>query len=473
MAELSLKNLERVQGWGGAVCALSNVFRPESVEGVQDVLELARRSSRPVAMRGGGQSYGDASLVDKGIVLDLSKMDKVLAWDPETGIADLEPGVTIEKLWKHIIADGYWPPVVSGTMYTTMGGCAAMNIHGKNNFCQGTFGEHILELDVVFPDGTLKTVKRDLEDDLFLSLIGGLGMLGVITRLQMKMKKIYSGRVCVEAFNTPNIAEMINAFELMYAKSDYLVGWVDTTATGSAVGRNQVHRANYLPEGRDADPKAFLHSSAQGLPANIMGIFPKKLMHLLFMPFCNNIGMRLVNMGKYYSGQLMPQHVQYLQTHAAFNFLLDYVPDWKLAYGKKGLIQYQSFIPKESAAVCHTAIIKRAQEVGIPAYLGVFKKHRPDPFLMTHSVDGYSMALDFKVTDNNRAELWKLTHELNAIVLDAGGKFYFAKDLTMPKGTVNRFIPEENMRRFLEQKHACDPTNLLQTELTRRIFENS
>ena len=68
---------------------------------------------------------------------------------------------------------------------------------------------------------------------------------------------------------------------------------------------------------------------------------------------------------------------------------------------------------------------------GLPSYLAVMKRHRPDKFLMTHSLDGYSLALDFKVNDKNRAKLWSLAQQMNRRVLEAGGRFYFAKDSTL------------------------------------------
>ena len=144
---LSPGHLARVEGWGMAVDCIAHTYQPEDVAGIGRVFNLARTTGRPVCLRGGGNSYGDAAILQDGIILDLTRMDKILAWDSETGIIDTEPGVTIEKLWKSIISYGWWPPVVSGTMYTTMGGCAAMNIHGKNNYTMGPFGEHILEFD--------------------------------------------------------------------------------------------------------------------------------------------------------------------------------------------------------------------------------------------------------------------------------------------------------------------------------------
>lgn len=454
-----------------AVDGTSHLFLPRSVEEIQNVFEFAKAEGLTIALRGGGRSYGDASLNDGGIILDLSRMNRILVWDAKTGIVETEPGVTIEKLWKSVIVDGWWPPVVSGTMFTTMAGCAAMNIHGKNNFKVGTFGEHILDFDILLPNGESKTCSREENSDLFFAAIGGFGMLGCFTRVRLQMKKVYSGNVWVEAFNTRDLREMAGEIEERVPDSDYLVGWVDCTSRGGGLGRGIVHQAGYLPPGADPDPRETQRISAQELPSRVMGVVPKSLMWWPLSFFVNNPGMRLVNAAKYWSGEvLQPRGHRYYQSHAGFAFLLDYVPNWKWSYKPGGLIQYQSFLPRESAVETYEKLLRMSQRENLPPYLGVFKKHRPDPFLMTHSVDGYSLALDFRVTPGTRRRLWDLCHRMDKVVLQAGGRFYFAKDATLQREAVRRFFPEEKLARFLALKRRCDPGNLLQTDLSRRLF---
>jgi FAD/FMN-containing dehydrogenase len=477
-AALGPRTMARVEGWGMAVDALAHRVFPESAEGIADALALARRKSLPVAFRGAGRSYGDASTRDGGLVVDLSRFNRILAWDPASGIIETEPGVTIEQLWKHIIGDGFWPPVVSGTMFTTMAGCAAMNIHGKNNYCAGPFGEHVLDFDLMLADGSIMTCSREHNAGLFHAAIGGFGMLGCFTRLRLKMKKVHSGLLWVEAFTTPSLDGMIEEFEDRLEDSDYLVGWIDCTAGGRGLGRGVVHQAKYRAPGEDARPADTLNVAAQELPSTLLGVVPKSLMWLPLSFFTNNLGMRCVNTGKYLASRFIaPRGERYLQPHAAFAFLLDYVPGWKNAYRPLagdargcGLIQYQSFIPAENAARVHETLVRMARRAGMPSYLGVFKKHRPDAFLMTHALDGYSLALDFKVTARNRRALWALCHQMDEVVLDNGGKFYFAKDATLRAGAVERFIPPANLAAFLALKEQCDPGNLLQTDLSRRLL---
>ena len=139
--------------------AHGRVLRPRSVEAVREVLAEAAAAGRTVGLRGAGCSYGDASVNSQGLSLDLTQMNQILSFDAATGIADLEAGVTVEQLWKHALPKGYWPKVVSGTMFPTVAGAAAMNIHGKNNFRVGTFGDNVLDFDIVLPSGEVRTFR--------------------------------------------------------------------------------------------------------------------------------------------------------------------------------------------------------------------------------------------------------------------------------------------------------------------------
>ena len=178
-------------------------------------------------------------------------------------------------------------------------------------------------------------------------------------------------------------------------------------------------------------------------------------------------GVRLVNALKALSDRL-ERGKSHLQSHASFHFFLDYVPEWIRAYGRPGLIQVQPFLPKEAAVEAMREILKLARRRSIPPTLVVFKKHRPDRFLLSHGLDGYSLAMDFPA--GRRAELWALARDIQRITLDAGGRFYFAKDSTLTADDLSRCFPDESLRAFRELKQKCDPEGLLQTDLARRVW---
>lgn len=446
------------------------LYRPVNADGICGVFEAARKAGKTVGLRGAGRSYGDAALNSEGVVLDLTRMTRILEWNPQTGVISVEPGVTVGQLWRYAIEDGWWPPVVPGTMFPTLGGALAMNIHGKNNWKAGPIGDHVTEFELLTPGGERKRCARDENADLLHAVIGGFGVLGVITRLTLQMKRVYSGLLDVEGFSIRNFDDLFEKFDARLPSADYLVGWIDCFASGDALGRGQVHAANFLAPGEDLEPAQTLRAENQELPDNLLGVFPKSLMWRMMKPLVNDTGMRAVNFAKYLSSATIGEGTRHRQSHAGFAFLLDYVPGWKKAYLPGGLIQYQSFVPKADAKRVFRQQLQLAQSYGVIPYLGVFKRHRADDFLMTHAVDGYSFALDFRVTPATRGALLSLAAEMDRLVLDAGGRYYFAKDSALHRASVVEAVGAARVEKFLALKAECDPEDLLQTNLYRRLF---
>jgi FAD/FMN-containing dehydrogenase len=115
-------------------------------------------------------------------------------------------------------------------------------------------------------------------------------------------------------------------------------------------------------------------------------------------------------------------------------------------------------------------MLQLCKRAGLPSYAGVLKRHRPDKFLLSHALDGYSLALDFRVTDGNRQRLMALVAQLDALVLQAGGRFYFAKDATLNAESVRGYLGTETIGKFKKLKNETDPDNILQSDLYRRCF---
>ena len=467
------RDWEYVEAWGMSSGRAARVIRPRSTDELQAALAEAQSAGVSLAPRGAGCSYGDASTLKDGWVLDLTRMNKVLSFDPESGALEAEAGLSVRGAWRHILPHGWWPYVVSGTMHPTLAGAAAMNIHGKNNFRVGTFGDHVLEFDLVLPSGEVRTASREENPDLFHAAIGGFGMLGLFSRVVMDTKRVHSGLMEVRGVSTHDLAEMMEVFEAEKAGADYLVGWIDCFPGGDRSGRGLVHVGRNLRPGEDPDPGASLDVRAQSLPKNILGVIPKSEVWRALRLFNHDPGMRLVNAAKYLAGRLEGMQDPHLQSHAAFHFLLDFVPNWKWAYGRRGhrgLLQYQVFLPKETAHATLLELLDRCRAREHVSYLGVLKRHRPDPFWLTHSLDGWSLALDFKVDDERRASLWEHCHDLTELVLSAGGKFYFAKDSVLRSEDVSRFLPADKLSAFKALKAELDPTGMLATDLSQRLF---
>ena len=467
---LPLDRLEHLQGFGRAVGAAGYVYRPSTVESLRELLLNAARRQRPVVLRGSGQSYGDASLRPEAVVLHMGRMSRILAWDPRTGILDAEPGVTIRDLWRYTLGDGWWPPVVPGTMFPTLAGCLAMNVHGKNNWARGTVGDHCLEMDLLLPGGETLTVSRDHRPDLFHAVIGGFGLLGVVTRFRWQLKRVHSGLVEVKAISTPNLEAMLREMDDAKDLYEYVVGWIDAFPGRKRLGRGQLHLARYLEPGEDPEPAQTLRFESQDLPDTLFGLLPRSNLWRFMKPWTNRLGMRIVNEAKYRLSSTLQEGVVYRQSLAGYQFLLDYVPGWERAYLPGGLIQHQSFVPKEAAAKVFRSQLEICRRRHMPSFLAVLKRHRPDPFLLSHAVDGYSLALDFPVTTRNHDRLWALVRELAEPVVEAGGRFYAAKDAALPADLFQATFTEGQLDRFAALRAEVDPQGILTSALAERLL---
>lgn len=340
-----------------------------------------------------------------------------------------------------------------------------MNIHGKNAFKAGPIGEHVEEIDLMTADGAVRTLTPS--DELFYAVISGAGLLGAITRVKIRLKKVQSGNLRVLALAAKNWDEEFEAFEKYTPIADYVVSWIDCFGKGNGSGRGALHVAWY-----EDDPSEFpssLKISSQDLPDTILGFFPKSVVWRCLKFFSTRPGMRFINWAKYKSGSILGNGKTEHQSLVAFSFLLDYVPNWRWAYLPDGFIQYQSFVPKEHAKRVFAEQIRLQQKAKLESYLGVMKRHRPDMFLLSHAVDGYSLALDFKVTRKNRERLWRLAHQMNDLVLNAGGRFYLAKDNTLRSEDIISYLGEDTIDAFRKAKAELDPEGLFTSEQAKRL----
>jgi FAD/FMN-containing dehydrogenase len=158
------------------------------------------------------------------------------------------------------------------------------------------------------------------------------------------------------------------------------------------------------------------------------------------------------------------------ETYAAANFLLDAIPNWRDIYKPGGLIQHQSFVPREAASSVFAEVLRRSQAAGCVPSLAVLKKHRGDDFTLSYLLDGYSLALDYPVRRRHEQRLLRLMRELNDVLADHGGRVYFAKDSTATAEQVARMYPPERLAEFVALKARYDPHGLLSTDLYRRVL---
>ena len=182
---------------------LAVVF-PASTKDVSAVARACNASRTVIVARGGGSSLTGASIPTRNsIVLDMSKMSRILETRIEDEYVVVEPGIALDALNRHLSRYGYfYPPDPASSAFATVGGTISTNAGGLRAIMYGSTKEWVLGLEVVLADGRIihtgsRTTKRSIGYDLTAIMVGSEGTLGIITKAILKIwpKPETTGRI--------------------------------------------------------------------------------------------------------------------------------------------------------------------------------------------------------------------------------------------------------------------------------------
>lgn len=441
---------------------MAYVARAGSRGEIERVLAEARRRGLSVTMRGSGYSYGDEILNEGGVILDLARMNRILDWNPETGCMTVEPGVTYGQALACCLKDNWVVPAVPGTRHPTMGGALANNVHGKNAWREGNIGESVAAFSLLAGDGRVYRCSREENPELFFAAIGGLGLLGVFLEVVLQCKPIPSPYLEVRKWTAPNLDALLRDMETLRESGEYHIAWVDCFATGRSLGRGTLHSARFVerPAGRDGQV-------AETSPY-LLGVFPRTWVWPLAKPFFGNRFMRAVNTAKFHADRLTSLRSPCVESFFEFTFLLDSIPEWRQLYRPLGYFEFMPLIPFDRAPETFRRLIELTHACGSPSYLAGLKCHRKDDFLLTYSLDGWSLGFDVRVVKGQEKRVDELFYRMTEMALEAGGKVHLAKDDKLTPDHFQRMFPR--WKEFEAAKRKYDPESLFESGMYRRLF---
>lgn len=372
---------------------------------------LSKDSSKGLAF-GMGRSYGDSCLNPGGVLWNTTLLDRFIHFNRTSGTLICESGVLLRDIQKLATESGWMLAVTPGSQMVTVGGAIANDVHGKNHHRMGNFGEHITSLELVRTDGQIIQCSPNENMDFFWATIGGLGLTGIITRVHIQLRKINSVYLDTESIPYGNLNEFIELSSESEADWEYTVSWIDCLSKKNA--RGIFMRANHSNHFEPPPPSPKERS--------IPFVPPISTINRFSLPILNNTYFHL---NRLKSGQ-RKAHYQ------PFFYPLDGLQHWNRMYGPKGFYQYQSVIPKEVSKEATQAMLDQVRQSGEGSFLAVLKTFgdRESKGMLSFPRPGVTLAIDFP---NNGIATEKLFNLLDAIVSEAGGRLYPAKDTRMPK----------------------------------------
>lgn len=414
--------------------------------------DLERLTIDAALTRGLGRSYGDASLPATAAdrVAGSRLANRILAFDPSTGVMRAEAGVSLVDLVRLMLPRGWFPPVVPGTKYVTLGGMVASDIHGKNHHVEGCFGRHVRGLRIRLADNSIVDCDPETHADLFDGTIGGMGLLGHILEVEFVLHRVPSSWIWMAREQVSDIDAYLAGLDRAATTWPMTMGWIDCVNRGRSLGRG-VLMAGRWATAAEAGPTPPADKADIALPFEL----PNWAL--------NPVTAGLFNTAYYW------RHRRRLTgtcvSPETFFFPLDAILDWNKGYGSRGFTQYQCVIPRAAGAPAVREFLDRLTKLGGASPLCVIKDCGPEGRgVLSFPLEGTSIAVDMPVT----RDIQRIVDGLNEFLIPAGGRIYLTKD---------RFTRAEHFRAmeprlpaFEALRARWDPQRRLRSAQSRRLF---
>ncbi|MDF2234594.1 FAD-binding oxidoreductase [Albimonas sp. CAU 1670] len=412
-----------LSGWGRCPVVPAHRVAPADLPAAAEAL---RRQGEGIAPRGLGRAYGDAALPPAsgpGLAVETARLDRLHAFDPETGVLVAESGVSLGEIATAFLPRGWFPAVVPGTRFVSLGGAIAADVHGKNHHAPGggAFGDHLEWVEVMGADGTVRRLAPG--DPGFAETCGGMGLTGFIARAALRLRRVDSGWLRQETRRASGLDAAMDLIEASHGWT-HTSAWIDCLAGGRALGRAILYRAedaayDELPATQKLDRWALKAQEKRlGPPPDLV---PGFALNLLTMRAFNAL---------YWAGGGRAERAgpAYVDWGKCFH-PLDAVLGWNRIYGRRGFVQFQCALPPETARAGLRAMLETTSAAGQGSFLAVLKALGPGREGATLSFPrrGWTLALDFPATPR----AFFVIERLHRLTAEHGGRIYLAKDARM------------------------------------------
>ncbi len=418
----------RLAGWGRYP---SSEVRVTAIRTRDDLARTLRQANGPCIARGMGRSYGDSSLAPH--VIDLRRHDHFLNFDSDRGTIRCGAGATLAALLDIVVPRGWFLPVTPGTGFVSVGGAIASDVHGKNHHRDGSFADFVESLLLMMPNGELVTCSSEENAELFHAAAGGMGLSGIIVDAVLKLRRIRSSFVDERIVKTSDLHDTLACLD-EHGEATYVVAWLDANKRGAARGRALVMIGEHA---QDDDFEVHRKPHARipfDLPSMCLNSLVMRLFNALYY---ERIRTRMTTRRTHYEPYFYP---------------LDRLRDWNRLYGRAGLLQHQSVVPRTSAREAIEELLSCVATSGLGSPLSVLKAlGEGNQNYLSFPRAGYTLTMDFKRSDTALA----LMGRLDDIVLAHGGRMYLAKDACMSESTFKRSYPAWEVFQTVRERHGA------------------
>ncbi len=438
---------EKISGWGGYPTEIVNINYPNNI---QEIINEIKKGN--TIARGNGRAYGD-SAQNKDKTINMKNFNKILSFDKNSGILEVEAGVILEDIINTFLPKGWFPYVTPGSKFVTVGGLICADVHGKNHHKEGSFRNYVEWIDIINAHGDILRCSRKENEELFEWTIGGMGLTGIIIRAAIKLRSIETSWIKEKTYIANNLDEILDIFEKTKS-STYSVAWLNANKRKnnkyqSLIMTGEHALINELDHSKRLNPLKLIKRKGIKIPF----YFPNWFLNILLV--------RIFNLIYYFLNK--NSRKEKLKYWNNYFYPLDNILEWNKIYGKKGFVQYQCVIPLQKSKIGLEEILDEIQKSKADSYLTTLKRFGKQDGNFSFPMEGYTIAFDFPTNK----KVFDLLDKLDKITLKFGGRFYLAKDARMKKNTFKD--SDERIKNFIEFRNKNNSFNKFKSSQSLRL----
>lgn len=447
-----------LSGWSKTTFTTSKVYSPSMYEDIIQIFESAFKEQLSISILGGMRSYSD-NFLNSEISIDMRNFNNVIALNESQLL--VQSGATFYEVADFLSNKGHMMEVIPGSGHVTIGGAISNNIHGKNAYKSGFFGNHVVEITYIdLSSFEIKKCSREVDSQIFHSIISGLGVLGVVIEVLINLKNIESLTVIENQIVVENIDDLFNTIERIEEQADYLIASVDLSSglTNKSFAKLSYSKLVNTPYKEKKSINLFKILGNHRLIRPLFSFkFSYKIIEKIF--------------GIYASG-LLSNKKEKVNNVFESHYLNDvFLPEYNY-YFKNGFFEYQCNVPKKNSKEFYEFFITEIDRLKIKPLMTGIKSYSAasEDFLLSFQLkeNSYSFTFDFPNIDTNQIK--DLFSRLNKKIVKLNGKVYYAKTACLDFEEFEAMYGKKNIEIFKILKSQLDPNSLLVNNLYKRIF---
>lgn len=429
----------------------SLIFYPKNLNEIKKIITYSKFKKKKILCIGSSLSWYDTITNKNNYLISLKKYEKKIIVNKKFKYIYLSSNITMKEAIK--IANDYNYSIASipGNLDVTIGGCISNDVHGKDSFKNGNFSENVIELSILLPNKKIIKCSKNKNRNLFRSIAGGLGMIGIILHAKIRLIPMHKYYL-TETYKCFNYKELIDTLYKDRNYYDFIYGWIDTYGVNNQIGRGIVFKSRKNYSNIINQKKIFFIINFNFIKEMILRIFmlkkKMKILNSIFFRFHKKLDTK-------YETQ-----IQIIDTLSSKNIFLP-----KLIM-PNSFVEIQIIIPINKKIILKK-FLELCQKLKIDGLIVGVKMHKKNNCFLSFCDEGFSVGINSICNQNETKEIKKYLF-LYKFIKKNKCKIYLCKDFFLNHDHFLQIYPKFNEFKKIRDKY--DPKKLLNSDFFSRLF---